>query len=142
MNYIKIEYCRKEDIKKCVDIARTPELMLPDKTYPDDIYFRKVLDSDSIFLVAKNGKKILGFLIAHNIIGVSSFLDTLAVSKESRGKGIGRMLVSEYERHIKKEKIHYIFLFAMVTNESTLKFYEKNGFKSSEHDYKMFSRNI
>jgi len=88
--------------------------MLPDKTYPDDYIFRKVLDSDSIFLVAKNGKKILGFLIAHNYIGVSSFLDTLAVSKESRGKGIGRMLVSEYETH-KKEKIHYIFLFAMVT---------------------------
>jgi len=142
MNNLTIKNCKKEDIRQCAKIARTPELMLPGKIYPDEKYFRKVLASDSLFLIAKDGKKVLGFLIAHNIIGMSSFLDTLAVSREIRGKGIGKMLMAEYERLVKIKRIHYIFLFALNTNENTLRFYEKNDFESSKHDYKMYSKSI
>lgn len=52
----------------------------------------------------------------------------IAISENYRGKGIGSLLLKEYERKIKKIGINWIVLYWFQKNSRVLDFYRKHGF--------------
>lgn len=96
-----------------------------------------IYDEQGIFLVADDGKSVIGF-IAGRVIdsGKSSYLiqkkklqiATIVVDKQSRGKGIGRALVESALCSGRKLGATEVFLEVMAYNKEAQKFYELLGF--------------
>lgn len=94
-------------------------------------------DEKGIFLVADDGKSVIGF-IAGRVIdsGNTSYLikkkklqiSTIVVDKQSRGKGIGRDLVESALCAGRKLGATEVFLEVMAYNKKAQKFYEILGF--------------
>jgi ribosomal-protein-alanine N-acetyltransferase len=93
---------------------------------------RLLTDYNSISLVAKEGDRIIGFIIGHvdfeaNIL-VGHIL-TLDVSTASRNRGIGAQLLQEIETLFKEKGVQICKLEAREDNSTALRLYEKLGYK-------------
>lgn len=69
-------------------------------------------------------------------------LYSLYLSKESRGLGIGRKLISAIARHFKEKGINSLIVWVMKQNKSGLGFYERMGGKEYIHRTSMFGGTI
>jgi len=79
------------------------------------------------FLLAiDDNNKIVAFLIGDNTYGGVGFISWVGVIPQFRGKGIGKMLMVDYEVFCKSKKGHLLELFA---HNKVKPFYEKLGFK-------------
>jgi ribosomal protein S18 acetylase RimI-like enzyme len=78
-------------------------------------------------LIAKNKNNVVGYLLANYPYGGVSFIIWLAVQNSFQKRGIGSMLLKEYEIIVKRKGVHEILLSA--TKKQNLKFYKKNGYK-------------
>jgi ribosomal protein S18 acetylase RimI-like enzyme len=78
------------------------------------------------FSLAIENNKIVGFLIGDHTYGGVAFISWVAVIPEYRKKGIGKMLLQDYEQYVRSKKAHLIELF---TYDNVLPFYLENGFK-------------
>ncbi|MCK9160920.1 MAG: ribosomal protein S18-alanine N-acetyltransferase [Bacteroidaceae bacterium] len=86
--------------------------------------------SKGAFLVVENGGRILAYLSLlfhsrYNYLRIYS----VAVSAQSRGKGIGQLLMDEAFKIASDSGAKKITLEVMVTNRSAIALYLKNGFK-------------
>jgi len=125
------------DILDCVRLAMVEELLSPGEHYLDEAYFKSFLDSE-FFFVAEDDSKVVGFLIGEEETEDSAFLNAMAVDKEFRGKGVGGQLLQHFKDAVSKMGLKKICLFAPDWNVQTLKFYEKNGFVTTEKKYRYF----
>jgi len=136
---IKIEKATQKDINQFWDVFKqsveTQFLEYPikvirfflEKQYTKN-HLKQWLKKGTItLLVAKNKKNIVGYLLANYPYGGVSSVIWLAVQNSFQKRGIGSMLLKEYEIIIKKKGVHEILL--LVTNKENLKFYKKNGYK-------------
>lgn len=99
----------------------------------DDFWNYNILKSElennnSQYIVAKIGKKIVGFA------GIIDTLDqmeitNIVVRKDMRHKGIGNTLLNELIKISIKNNKNNIFLEVNSNNLFAIKLYEKNGFK-------------
>ena len=88
--------------------------------------YRELLEEkDRIILGAYDGRKIVGILDAELPEAGVSECDWIMVHKDYQGKGIGKELMKEWERIVKKMGGHMLFLDAKGTNASL---YIKRGF--------------
>ena len=69
-------------------------------------------------------------------------LYSLYLSKESRGLGIGRQLISAIARHFKEKGINSLIVWVMKQIKSGLGFYERMGGKDYIHRTSMFGGTI
>lgn len=95
-----------------------------------------------ILLVAEHNKKVVGFIWSHFIqYGFYRYaeISELFVKKEFRNKGIGKKLVKETLRRLKKLKPKIIEISSNRRNKIALKFYRKLGFQE-ERNTVIFSR--
>lgn len=83
---------------------------------------RKISD---VFLVCKNENKIMGTVRAV-FDGYYCMLFDLAVDPNFRNYGVGKLLMREAEKKLKKQGARYIFL---NSNDKAIKFYKKIGYK-------------
>jgi ribosomal protein S18 acetylase RimI-like enzyme len=120
----------KEDIMQCVKILHEPYFQFPEGGYPNKQFVSNYLDKD-FFLVAVEGKKVIGLIFGEKIKGKMIFLWYFAVQKNQRSKGIGKQLISAFEANCKKKKIGWIILMS-VANDKTLNFYRKNKFNEGK----------
>ena len=79
--------------------------------------FTIAIDSDT--------NKIIGFLIGDNTYGGVGFISWVGILPEYRGKGIGKMLMEDYEKFARSKKAHLLELF---TYDKVKPFYDKFGF--------------
>lgn len=84
----------------------------------------------SFFYVIEKDKKIIGYFILWDM-GEEFHLANIAVKKEERGKGYGRMMLDKILEMAKKENKKRIRLEVRVSNERAIKIYEKFGFKKT-----------
>ena len=128
---MKIRKAKEKDIKYCVELSRINELQLDTRKYPDKKYFKEFLGP--LFIVAEDKGNILGYVLGEKEKAGLSSLNLMAVQKNLRSKGIGKLLLEKFCENSKKLGLKEVYLFAPKWNKKTLNFYEKNGFIKMKH---------
>ena len=90
-------------------------------------FFSFLLRDDTMFLVAEEEGKIIGYM------GIMMVLDegeitNVSVSKYARSRGIGRALVGEMIRRMKKRGIVTLHLEVRKSNDAAIALYSSFGF--------------
>lgn len=60
----------------------------------------------------------------------SGEISELIISKEARGKGIGKQLMKKMENYFKSIDCEYVFLDVFAYNKNAVEFYKKEGYHS------------
>lgn len=88
-------------------------------------------------LAAEAGGRVVGMASAQVLIstaegGFSAVVEDIVVAESWRGRGIGRMLVTAIERWAADRGVSRLQLLADRTNLPALRFYEKQGWKTTQ----------
>lgn len=115
-----IEFVNEVDIKYIYEIA---------KCYFDWTYdnFVSGLKSNNIFLKAVSEEKIVGFLIADDLIDSYNLL-LIAVREEFKNQNIATKLIKKLENIAKNKNIEKIWLEVKENNFPAINLYKKNDF--------------
>ncbi len=115
-----IEFVNEVDIKYIYEIA---------KSYFDWTYdnFVNGLKSNNIFLKAVSEEKIVGFLIADDLIDSYNLL-LIAVREEFKNQNIATKLIKKLENIAKNKNIEKIWLEVKENNFPAINLYKKNDF--------------
>jgi len=76
-----------------------------------------------IVLVAEDDDRVIGFLVFRWWFGWNGWLETIAVKKEYRGKGVGTQLIKALIEKAREEG--YSKICFAVEDENLIKFYKK-----------------
>lgn len=90
--------------------------------------YENIFSSSRTLLVAEEGNRIVGFLIAHDIAGEWE-LENIAVAGESRRRGIGRELLESLLRAARSNATQCVLLEVRESNIAARKLYERRGFQ-------------
>ena len=91
--------------------------------------FKDAMDMErNILLVAQEGDYILGYVCTYVVLDEGE-LTNIAVRPDSRGRGIGRMLMEELLKKAVDAGVKTIVLEARVSNTAAIKLYEQMGFR-------------
>jgi ribosomal protein S18 acetylase RimI-like enzyme len=96
------------------------------KIYSKQNLYHQLKNNQRIILVAYEDKKPFGFAMIDESYGGVSFLRWLTVDKNHQGKGVGKMLVFEWEKVAKNQGCHKMEL---ATYPLVSSFYEKCSFE-------------
>lgn len=128
-----LEYTTKSYSKQALEFAK----FKPSKkhAYSKNIlkYFSEL--HHSRFLVAVEGTKIIGYVMGaiesnpHVIKSKAGSIKSFFVTKEFRGKGIGKQLNKALVEWFKKKKCDHLELDVYDGNKKTISMYKKWGFK-------------
>ena len=100
-------------------------------SYDDFKNFVNKLSNNHVIIVIEEAEKIIAtatLIIENKIIhnmGKVGHIEDVVTDKNSRGKGLGKMLINELVKISEKENCYKIILDC---NEDNVKFYEKTGF--------------
>lgn len=124
---------RKATIQDLDTILKIEQLVFNTDSYPPFV-IRQLFDiSGHYFVVAEAENKILGFVIGGlNTEEQKSWILSLGVHPEARGKGIGKQLTERLIAIFKAEKAKCTLLTAYPDNVSAIKIYKSLGFEGEE----------
>lgn len=112
---------------------KTLNLHWPSKN--KNYYKKRILDRNSLVLIAKSDDKIIGYLIgaiskAENYRKIRKIaeLENMLVKKEHRGKKIGSQLIKGLFKWAKSKKISRLKVITSSKNKKAIGFYKKNSF--------------
>ena len=146
---MKITILKRSDIKqslhliqKIIDktfyyskLARKKEV----ERFSPAIVQKELKDKSSLFLVAKDKRKIIGVLNGYYEAGMF-WIDWIVVDFKFRRNKIAESLVNYLEKKLKKEKIHKIWCDCRTVNKESIALLKKLEFKRiikiKEHWYK------
>ncbi|GBE54059.1 MAG TPA: ribosomal-protein-alanine N-acetyltransferase [Euryarchaeota archaeon] len=80
-----------------------------------------------MFFVAEWAGKIVGYIIARKV-GDSGHIIAIAVAKNLRKEGIGRMLMETVEKILLRKGVREIWLEVRVSNKEAIGFYTRLGY--------------
>ena len=84
---------------------------------------------------------ILANKLMHNPKGQELYLDSIAVSSEARGKGIGSALLDFVEAYAKERGFNRLSLYVMVENKRAMTLYERHGYRAEKlRKFRWFAR--
>ena len=124
---MRIVRARKIDIGKCLEIKVSD-------TNTDRRLIRKHLlialnDKSHIFLVAKLGNQIVGYINGKiDDWNMSMYVQELFMDKSHRGKGGGTLLLNKFKEIAVAKDLRIIFLDVPPINKKAISFYRKIGF--------------
>lgn len=105
-------------------------------------WIKKAINSKEILFLTAMDKDINGILIAYILKTVGeAYLNTLYVRPEYRKKGVGKRLLEEYEKFIKKNKISYSELFVNSKNVPAKKFWESQKYEKG-YEFVFYAREV
>jgi ribosomal-protein-alanine N-acetyltransferase len=99
-----------------------------DNPYPYSLLKAYLYIADGLYLVAKEDGKILGYVIGIIQFKIRGHIVSIAVRKNCRNKGIGKLLINEIERRFKLGHCKYSYLEVMTVNRDAFFFYVRNGY--------------
>lgn len=114
----------EEDLQQIYQI----EIESFDNPYPYTLLKAYLYIANGLYLVAKEGKKVLGYIIGVIQFKSRGHIVSIAVKKEYRNKGIGNMLIKELERRFLLNNCFYSYLEVMITNAGAISFYYRNKY--------------
>lgn len=93
------------------------------------------------FFVLRDSKNVVGYIGANNICG-EVYITNVAVTKNSRGKGYGRLLVNRLIMQSRLENADFITLEVRKSNKNAIALYENCGFKKLGERKNFYSKPI
>lgn len=120
---IKIREMQLDDLEQVMTIEEA-NFSVP---WTETGFFTFLLREDTLFLVAEEGEKILGYC---GVVTVQDEGDitNVAVEKNSQNQGIGKKLLEEMFQRTQKAGVCRLFLEVRAGNAAALHLYEKMGF--------------
>lgn len=120
---IKIREIQLDDLEQVMTIEEA-NFSVP---WTETGFFTFLLREDTLFLVAEEGEKILGYC---GVVTVQDEGDitNVAVEKNSQNQGIGKKLLEEMFQRTQKAGVCRLFLEVRAGNAAALHLYEKMGF--------------
>ncbi|MFH1589210.1 MAG: GNAT family N-acetyltransferase [archaeon] len=130
---MKVKLGDLEDLKQCALLSRIPEFTTTKSMSDKEIleYFADYVKK-GIMLVAKENDEVLGFITGEYMLNNYVWIDAIVVKPEIRGKGVGKLLFSEFKELLKKKKVKHIYLMAPKFNTNTVAFYQSIAMKKGE----------
>jgi ribosomal protein S18 acetylase RimI-like enzyme len=124
MEYRKIKI---EDLEPLIIIKKKVE-ELNDFAPDYEIYYRSLI-KNGIGIVAKEGDKIIGYIIGENEEEFNhSYIEDAWVKEEYRYHGLGKKMLEMYETECKRKKITFLSAYVVEDNVD-LKAIERRGFR-------------
>lgn len=90
----------------------------------------KLNDKNCLYLVAKDGNKIVGFDHGYHDSG-TFYAEWLGVEENSRRKGIAKKLIAVRERLLKNSGVHKIWADTRTNNREAIALYRKLGYQKT-----------
>lgn len=122
-----VRKAENKDLSQCEKLVHVPEMRLATGGYFKKFFLKKYLD-ENYFLVAEDKKTIAGLILGEPTKAHGAIIWMLVVSKKNRGKGIGSLLLKEFEKRLKKLEVQWIVLYGYRKNPKVLNFYRKHKF--------------
>jgi ribosomal protein S18 acetylase RimI-like enzyme len=97
---------------------------------------------DTLLLLARDGDEVIGYALAHVLPVEETWIadtwrtgariaeiESLAVTEERRGEGIGSALMDALEGELEAMGLRDVIVGAVAGNEGALRLYERRGFR-------------
>lgn len=111
------------------DVACLDREIFPD-FWTEEMWKSECARKDFFGFVVKDGEKVVGYICATALFEEGE-IPKVAVEKESRGRGIGGMLVEQLLNAMKERGVEKIFLEVRVSNTAALGLYRCKGFEKT-----------
>ena len=108
-------------------VAALEKACFPDP-WPQSILVRELENELSLWLVAKESGRVLGYIGSQSVLDESDMMN-LAVSPDARRQGIGRMLVRSLCEALAAKGIRSLMLEVRESNAPAVSLYESMGFQ-------------
>ncbi len=129
-----IRLTKLSDCPACQRLGRVPEIAIAPGWYLPLEYYRRVVRSKHIFLVAEMKKKIIGFVIFEKI--EAGFLGQyVVVHKKFRHHGIGLALLRAAETEAKKRGAYFLLGYAVAKSQGVQKALKHLGYRRGQLTY-------
>lgn len=98
-------------------------------------FAKRILGDDGVLLLACDGEKVVGYICGGWLRRypfrnerLFAELENMYVIEGYRSKGIGKKLITEFEKWCKEKNVEKICVECVFENEKALKFYREFGF--------------
>ena len=98
------------------------------RAWSADLFRQYAAEGSHLFLVAKVGSTIAAYSITRTT-GNRAELDSIAVAKRFRNRGIGNAFLSSVIRKLKRTGCETLSLMVRRDNEAAIRFYRSLGFR-------------
>lgn len=94
-------------------------------------YSKKLCNNAYVYLLFEKGKEV-GMLAyyANDSVNGKAFLTSVAIEKNSRGKGYGKLALEYMEQHCKDMGYKYVDLECDICNDIAMSFYKNLGYSN------------
>jgi ribosomal protein S18 acetylase RimI-like enzyme len=114
-------------------LLRVDHEVFPDDPYPYFVLRQHYDVHGDRILVLDDGETLQGYvLFVTTSDGCVSWILSLAVTPDQRGRGMGRRLMLEVLRQVRREGVHEVRLTVEPTNAAAIMLYRSLGFSSEE----------
>lgn len=115
-------------------LCNFPDAVIDDAYYPDTLCkIRHYLeDGSAVIYAAMDEDRLCGWIWCHEICRFDEkrlHIAHLAVEKQCRKQGIGRLLIQRVEAYALENGYSGLELFVTRSNKSAVRFYEKQGYE-------------
>lgn len=145
MSSINIRLAKPDDLKQVQELNH--QLFLSDSRHFKDLntnwpyeegeeyFLKRIAGKEGVCFVAEQDETLIGYVIGGwSHLNFSAYkgrraeLENICVDENSRGQGIGSMLVKELYQWCKQNNATYVMVDVFSPNIQAYKFYEKQGF--------------
>ena len=114
------------DLKAILNLEQD---VFPEDTYGIAEFLSLFLRGKDTFLVARAGKKVVGYVIGYVEVE-TGYIASIAVDPETRGQGLGRLLMQTVMPKLYANGARTIGLHVREDNEAAIGLYESLGFST------------
>lgn len=133
---MKFESLKYEHLRQMAEIEREAF----DQPWNERMFIPEVEDPSAHYLVGVRGDEVICYGGFHKVLD-EAHITNIAVKATERGKGIGKLLVSELISRAKLLGIKYMTLEVRDNNEAAIRLYEGFGFKVEGVRKKYYNNN-
>ncbi|MBS3072973.1 GNAT family N-acetyltransferase [Candidatus Pacearchaeota archaeon] len=142
---MKIRKAKKDDLKEYLKIKRESlkeysKITWCKITLTNNQIKKELVDSISSpkrFLLFIEDDKIIGYMICSIILSEHQnygYIDDIFVYKKFRGNGLGKMLINEFIKILRKKNIKKLRLGVNIRNKKAIKMYKELGFEVKHYE--------
>ncbi|MEO8606383.1 MAG: ribosomal protein S18-alanine N-acetyltransferase [Chloroflexota bacterium] len=116
------------DLKAILNLEQD---VFPEDTYGMVEFLSLYVRGKDTFIVARAGKKVVGYIIAY-VEDYTGYVASIAVDPETRGQGLGRLLMETEMARLFEHGAEKIGLHVREDNVAAIHLYESLGFVTQE----------
>jgi [ribosomal protein S18]-alanine N-acetyltransferase len=117
---------RPFELRDLGQVVKVEEASFPERPYSKMDFLSCLLIAREGFIVAVKDGSVMGYVIAMGQ-GGQGMIQSIAVSPESRGRGVGEMLMKSAVEHLAR-RFGRAYLLVDADNEKAIRLYHKMSF--------------